>query len=475
MRDDVWEIAICGTFDVQNYGDLLFPIIAEAELRKRLGQVALHALSYHAKSPPEWPYPVTPVSRLPDLAMHLDCVLIGGGFIIRFDKNVAPGYYPPDSEVHHPTGYWLTPALIALQHGIPLIWNAPGMHCNAVPEWAEPLMRLVLQGSSHIRVRDEPSQEALEPLCGNFRVEVLPDTAFGISRMLDRSCPSPELDTLREAVGLTGPYIVVHAIHCVSPFIHFMQNRGKQFDGIRFLILPIGPVLGDKETVMGGTLQGSVKLPYWPHPLLLAELISQAEAVVGHSYHLAITALACGVPVFSSADLSIGKYTALAGFEAIYPLPGEDEDDLPLFMERIGRRHPSAAMQGILGQLDEHWDRVAEVIREGRTGTQPLLGRFLQFLPNMLEAASEQAAAEQATAEQAVLEPTASERAAHQNAAKCATEYAAVQRRYIDELENRLALARAEIAALHNSRSFRITAPLRHISRRWRVHKNMEG
>jgi lipopolysaccharide transport system ATP-binding protein len=132
-------------------------------------------------------------------------------------------------------------------------------------------------------------------------------------------------------------------------------------------------------------------------------------------------------------------------------------------------------MQGILGQLDEHWDRVAEIIREGRTGTQPLLGRFLQFLPNMLEAASEQDAAEQATAEQAVLEPTASERAAHQNAAKCATEYAAVQRRYIDELENRLALARAEIAALHNSRSFRITAPLRHISRRWRVHKNMEG
>lgn len=469
MRDDVWEIAICGTFDVQNYGDLLFPIIAEAELRKRLGRVTLHALSYHAKSPPEWPYPVTPVSLLPGLAMRLDCVLIGGGFIIRFDKNVAPGYYPPDPGVHHPTGYWLTPALIALQHGIPLIWNAPGMHCNAVPAWAEPLVRLALQGSPHIRVRDEPSQETLEPLCGNSRIEVLPDTAFGISRMLDRSRPSAELNALREAAGLAGPYIVVHAIHCVSPFIRFMQNRGERFEGVRFLILPIGPVLGDDETVIGDALPGSVKLPFWPHPLLLAELISQAEAVVGHSYHLAITALACGVPVFSSADLSTGKYTALAGFEAIYPLPGENQDELDLFLARIGRRAPSAAAQQVLGRLDEHWDRVAEIIREGRISAQPMLGRFWQSLPGMLEAASERDALQQSA-----LERLAPEQIARKGAEKCALDYAAVQRRYIDELESRLALASAEITALHNSRSFRITAPLRRISRRLRVHKNME-
>jgi lipopolysaccharide transport system ATP-binding protein len=126
-------------------------------------------------------------------------------------------------------------------------------------------------------------------------------------------------------------------------------------------------------------------------------------------------------------------------------------------------------MQRVLGQLDEHWDRVAEIIKEGRTGTQPMLGRFLQSLPNMLEAVPEQAAAEQTA-----LERSASERAAREHAEKCAMEYAALQRRRIDELENRLALASAEITALHNSRSFRITAPLRHISRRLRVHKNME-
>src|SRR5687767_6905722 len=139
MTDHVWHIGVFGTFDVQNYGDLLFPLIAEAELTQRLGRVKIRPFSYHAKSTPEWPYAVTSVTELPQMAESLDGVLIGGGFVIRFDKFVAAGYKPPTTAIHHPTGYWLTPALIALQHGIPLVWNAPGMHCNEIPTWSEPL------------------------------------------------------------------------------------------------------------------------------------------------------------------------------------------------------------------------------------------------------------------------------------------------------------------------------------------------
>jgi lipopolysaccharide transport system ATP-binding protein len=37
MQEQPWQIGICGTFDVANYGDLLFPLIAESELTERLG------------------------------------------------------------------------------------------------------------------------------------------------------------------------------------------------------------------------------------------------------------------------------------------------------------------------------------------------------------------------------------------------------------------------------------------------------
>jgi hypothetical protein len=52
MGDRHWQIGVCGTFDVANYGDLLFPVIAESELTERLGPLTLHRFSYGAKTPP---------------------------------------------------------------------------------------------------------------------------------------------------------------------------------------------------------------------------------------------------------------------------------------------------------------------------------------------------------------------------------------------------------------------------------------
>ncbi|HST23319.1 MAG TPA: polysaccharide pyruvyl transferase family protein [Blastocatellia bacterium] len=428
MRERVWQVASFGTFDVENYGDLLFPLIAEAELAERLGSVKLHRFSYNAKEPPDWPYTVTSVAELPEVAGSLDGVLIGGGSIIRFDKEIAPGYGPSTPAIHHPTGYWLTPALIALQHGIPLIWNSPGMHGDNIPPWADPLMEQALGNSRYIAVRDEMSQAVLARFVDKTRIAVLPDTAFGISRLIDERHPSIELSRLREASGLTAPYIIVQAIDGLDSFLRLIRNHSQLFRDFRFLVLPIGPILGDHESIVGDDLPGLVRLPVWPPPLLLAELISQAAAVVGHSYHLAVTALAFGVPVFSSANLSFWKYTALSDFETIFSLPKETEIDPQWFITRVGKNRPSPAACAALDQLAHHWDRTATILREGATATQPALNRFWQSLPNLLEAS--------------------------------------------DERGKLLAQARAEIATrderivtLYNSPSMRITAPLRFLMR----------
>ncbi len=60
MRESNWQVASFGTFDVENYGDLLFLLIAEAELSERLGSVKLHRFSYNAKEPPEDTSPLHP-------------------------------------------------------------------------------------------------------------------------------------------------------------------------------------------------------------------------------------------------------------------------------------------------------------------------------------------------------------------------------------------------------------------------------
>ncbi len=426
MRDRNWQIAIFGTFDVENYGDLLFPLIAEAELTKRLGAVTLHRFSYNAKTPPDWPYTVTSITELPEIASSLDGVLIGGGSLIRFDKEIAPGYRPSTPAIHHPTGYWLTPALIALQHGIPLVWNAPGMHGDNIPAWAEPLMELALTNSRYIAVRDKSSQAVLARFVKHSRIAVLPDTGFGISQLIDERHPAEELGRLREVSGLTKPYIIVQAIGGLEPFLRLARNHAERFRDFRFLVLPIGPVLGDDEALIGDDLPGFVRLPFWPHPLLLAELISQAAAVVGHSYHLAVTALAFGVPVFTSADLSFWKYTALSDFETIFPLPKEIDSDW--LTARLGKNRPAAPAAAALNQLAHHWDHIATILGEGATTTQLALNRFWQRLPNLLEAGGE------------------------------ASKLLAEARADIRARDERL-------ATLYNSPSMKVTAPLRFLMR----------
>lgn len=380
-----WQVAIFGTFDVANYGDLLFPLIAEKELQARLGSVKVRPFSYHERRTPEWPYDVTSVSELPEQIDTLDGVLIGGGFIIRFDKLVAVGYYPPTTRIHHPTGYWLSPALLALQHDVPLIWNAPGMHCNEIPAWARPLLKLSLELSPHVRVRDALSQAALSALSDQAEVQVLPDTAFGLANLIDLQRPSPEYRQLCLQAGLGDHYLVVHSIAGLESFLQLWKTHSASLEQWQLLLLPIGPVLGDHESILGDDLPRAVTLPHWPSPLLLAEILGHAEAVIGHSYHLAITALAFGVPIFCSANLHQGKYTALLDYQGIHPLPAGQPIALQWFLERLQRHESCPRLEAAREQLRHHWDQVADLIRQGPRPTGQWMNRLWQELPNLLE------------------------------------------------------------------------------------------
>lgn len=379
------HIAIVGTFDVQNYGDLLFPLLAEAELSRRLGPIHLHRLSYHAREAPPWPYAVTSLIALPKLLSGLDGLLIGGGFIIRFDKFVAPDYESPSHQIHHPTGYWLTPALMALQQGIPVIWNAPGMHCNPIPDWAAPLLRLALDHSDCVRVRDALSCDALKAMCPNAQIDVLPDTAFALPRLLDDKHPSAAFARLCDEARLGRRYIVIHALSLAEPYIQMLENDPEAFADLQIVLIPIGPVIDDDSALLAARLPNAIRLPYWPEPLLLAEILGNAQALVGYSYHLAITGLAFGVPVFCLADMSIGKYTALAPFPGIHTLAPGESPTVSWFSQRLGKTCPSDEARAAMQALDGYWDQTADLIKRGHRRPAPALAAFWQNLPNLLE------------------------------------------------------------------------------------------
>src|SRR5258708_737746 len=116
-------VGMAGTFDVENYGDLLFPLIAAAALEKRDPRIRVVPFAVNGRSEPSWPFHVRPMEEMAASLPALSAMLIGGGQIVRFDR-CYPIPVPADADM--PFAFWLTPAALAALNGKPVIWNAAG-------------------------------------------------------------------------------------------------------------------------------------------------------------------------------------------------------------------------------------------------------------------------------------------------------------------------------------------------------------
>jgi lipopolysaccharide transport system ATP-binding protein len=429
MKKSEYNFAMFGTFDVENYGDILFPIIAKQCLQQRLGTVHLQRYSYHGKTPDNWPYEVTPVEAFCSSVRQCDGVIIGGGHLIRFDQDVAAGYAPGAPWISHPYGYWLSPGLLAAQHGIAVVWNAPSC-LGAVPTWAESLLGALLRHSAYISVRDADSQQVLASLSGESQVELVPDSVFGLADLLDIRQTSAGFAQLRADWKISKPYIVIQAASAgLALFLAMLSEHASQFAAYDLVVLPVGPAVGDDAGVASFDLPGLIKLPFIRDPLLLAEVIGHAEGVVGSSLHLSITALVFGVPVFSSANLWEGKHKVLQDYELIFPLPIEGAIYPGWLLSRLGRRQPGAQVMRSRKRLEAHWDALAAALSGARSDSDAP-GRLWFSLPKTMEGLSRQPELESATLALRLLQPR------------------------ISELER-------EIMMIRNSRSYRLAAPVR--------------
>jgi len=439
------RIALTGTFDVANFGDLLFPLIAEHELRRRLGGVDVVPYSYRELAGECWPYPVRALERLPDDLPTLVLVVVGGGDLIRFDKRVARGYGSRSRVLHYPTGYWLMPTLCAVAAGVPVAWNAVGV-VGPVPAWACELTDLAAGAADYVTVRDHLSLDALSAAT-QASVRVVPDSAFGIRALL-----SPErsagLEQLLSDAGVSKEYVVVQPSPLLAPRRDAIARAVEEAwaAALDVLELPASPVHGDGPGVLD-LAEGVCRPSSWPDPIVLAEALARSEAVIAQSLHFSIVAVACGVPVFRYPSDERSKYESVEQLPAVH-LWADAEGLAGLVARKTGRSlEPGPVVAERVAELEAHWDAIAGLVRQPRV---PRLQAYARAI-GLLAAAMELAAGDGTGADAASFEARLAE----------ATDELSDARGQLEAERRARVLAEDDVARIHATKTWRLTAPLR--------------
>jgi polysaccharide pyruvyl transferase WcaK-like protein len=373
------EVLISGTFDVGNYGDLLFPVIAE----HRLGRFGYRVVPVAPTGQATVFADARPATSLTDAlngAPGCAGMLIGGGDIIHaWRASFLDEYRDGGLDGSAYPSLWFGASLLAALKDVPIAWNAPGMPSVMPPaarrRWLEP----ALAAADHIAVRDGASARMLPAEYAGMAA-VVPDTAAEIAEVWDAASLSETFRRFLRRKSLTGD----DALFCVQvrPGGWGRDTPASLAAGIeRFaaalglvpVLLSIGPSLGDREALraVSRCLEGRhVVADDDPAALReVAAVIGRSRAYLGNSLHGYITAAAYGVPGAIVARPGFRKFAGFA--EQI----GRDCDvvrDWDSGLDRLATTLSSGSTPRIepalRQRLDWHWQRIADAIARPGAG-----------------------------------------------------------------------------------------------------------
>lgn len=379
LESENMRIAHFGTFDVENYGDLLFPLVLE----RRLSDVCegfVHVSP--AGSAPVWEdcVPAIGFDEFLREAPEVDGVVIGGGQILRASPTPL-GIYDRGGVspfVAYPS-LWLGAAYVAARGDLPLCWNAPGVPAPFDAAAAR-FMRWTSSVTDHACVRDVESRRLLEEAGVEVQMGVVPDTAVEVSRLWNEEEITSAYEDAFAHRGRDVPERTL-AFHVnarlagedVSVIAAHIDNICWKLDATPVL-LAIGPSHGDVETQrkIAGEINTDPLLVDRPRSLReVAACIARSELYVGSSLHGIITACSFGrrcILISARVDHKYGGFLDhldLASWQARSWTGAERKvDDL--------LDAPADAWELALGRLDpcldEHWESLRQVLLTGTKG-----------------------------------------------------------------------------------------------------------
>ena len=392
------RVAQWGTFDVDNYGDHLFPRVAAHELARRLAGVVVAPYAPYGRLHPTGlddgraAAPLGPWNpdRAGQLAADHHLVIVGGGELIHLnDPMLAPVYETTAEELRRmaPSRWFVEGLGPELESACPVVWHGVGIPWAPGEEDARRL-RAALAGRPYVTVRDRHSADRLAGAGVDRPVEVVPDSAL----LMERIMPEPSLEARRRRLRTAGAYppvgsplLVVQGCDLMRPHVDSVAvavgawRAGRP--GGEVLVVETGRCRGDtqfarrlEEALAGQRLW---RLPADATVEDLAAAIAGGDVFCGSSLHGAITAMAYGRPwvllnLIDDAKLDgFGDLTGLGRFVAHTPA------EIAAVLEGATAAGPSPpdVLARLQRRIDRHFDRLAELATE-RAGARPHVGHL---------------------------------------------------------------------------------------------------
>lgn len=385
-----------GTFDVANYGDLLFPLVLEKRIEAAFGPQSHEPGSSTARA--AWGIRhVSPFGGSPPIPGGVECigvpgleglpknesdkhtgVILGGGHLIHASPtNVSTYRSSPDFALNAYPSLWLGAAHHALSTGAPLIWNAPGIPAELPPD-ASRLLCWATSFCDYVSVRDERSLRLLQRAGFEGEAHVAPDTAFDIAHLFSDSEIDLAYRAAFEARNLPPAQATI-SFHLNERYLgeepglvaQRIDQICAQADSTAILI-GLGPCHGDDDLAVevGAAMRNDVLVIDQPRTLIeAAACIARSRAYIGSSLHGAITACAFGVPAMIVAKESAdgGKFSGFLGPHGLESWLvadwAEAEAKSPALLGcapepwRVISRQVGPA-------LDRHWRKIETTLRE---------------------------------------------------------------------------------------------------------------
>lgn len=382
VKSCYFSIVLFGTFDVDNYGDCLFPLIAEHQLTKRLGKIRL--------------YPFSPTNRLPRIANYSrvyafhelgetfseppSCFVIGGGELLRTDY--ALHSYPQVRNLLYPYSVktWLLPIMVAKSWNCPCVFNAVGWG-RAFDEEFMQIATSFLKKLDLCFVRDPFTAERLSQI--DVPVEVVPDSGFSVPELLTHREWEARSKQMANDFRLPPKFLVAQAsLYLRANHAKFTNAVGQvaAATGLPVVLLPTSHIMSDIESlkVMRRALRKKGIKTFMINRVLntleTSSILRSSELYIGTSLHGAIITLSFGKPVVSFSPRATGKHKGVLSAVGLEICHVAQTDEIPQKAARIlliPKRWLKKKVEFANARVNEYFGRISKVITAKRSSSIP--------------------------------------------------------------------------------------------------------